>query len=166
MSMAKKQSPWRSPWIIGWVIILITFFVFSGTRIYFAVVTNPGLVVDDFYERGRDYEDNRLKRQARDPKWQMDLHMPDSIVVAEPATFNFSIKDVAGQVVTPDKVTFYAYRLSDKAKDFSAPMQETAPGEYTVDVSFSLKGAWDLLVGAASGDDEYYVSAYISAGVK
>ena len=56
--MDKKQSAWRNPWVIAWVSILIGFFIISGTRIYFAVTTSPGLVVDDYYERGQDYEEN------------------------------------------------------------------------------------------------------------
>ena len=74
--MNKKQSAWRSPWVVAWVAILVVFVVISGVRIFLAIDTNPGLVVEDYYERGQDYEENRLKRQARDPGWRMEIEAP------------------------------------------------------------------------------------------
>ena len=42
----------------------VAFFVANGVFIYLALNNNPGLVVDDYYERGQDYEKNMLKRMA------------------------------------------------------------------------------------------------------
>ena len=79
--MSEKQSPWRSPWVIAWVSMLVVFFVANMVMIFLAVDRNPGLVVDDFYERGQDYEENMLKRQAADPGWNMKLSEPEKIEI-------------------------------------------------------------------------------------
>jgi nitrogen fixation protein FixH len=164
--MKQKQSPWRNPWIIGWLSILGLFLVVSGIRIYLAVTTSPGLVVDNYYERGQDYEQNMLKRQARDPRWQMEIKAPEFVDVAKPAYFEFDIKDRHGQAITPDSVTFYAYRPADAAADFAVPMEQLTLGRYQAEITFPLLGVWDILVSAKRDGGEYSASYRLSAGVK
>jgi nitrogen fixation protein FixH len=164
--MSEKNSPWRSPWVIGWLGLLILFFLFSGVRIWFAIDSNPGLVVDDFYERGEDLSANRLKREARNPGWQMEIEAPAFVDIAKPTLFGFRVKNNVGKPIDPDAVIFYAYRPADKSKDFSVPMRRVATGHYTAEVSFPLLGVWDILVSAKNGQDEYNMPHRISAGVK
>ena len=99
LKMDNKQSAWRNPWVIAWVSILIGFFIISGTRIYFALTTSPGLVVDDYYERGQDYEENILKRRARDPGWKMKVLAPKYVDIAKPTLFGFSVTDKEGNPI-------------------------------------------------------------------
>ena len=164
--MSNKQSAWRSPWVIAWVSILFLFFVFSGVRIYQAVNTNPGLVVDDFYERGQDYEENMLKRRAADPGWAMDLQRPDFVDVNRPALFALQVNDRSGLPVDLDGVTFYAYRPSGKEHDFSVPARQVGPGRFEAELTFPLLGVWDILGSARKGEAEYNVADRLSAGVK
>ena len=79
--MADKNSAWRSPWVIGWVAMVVTFLSMNLFMVYMAIDTSPGLVVDDFYDRGQDYEKHMLDRQARDPGWQMQVSLPCSAVL-------------------------------------------------------------------------------------
>ncbi len=164
--MSEKQSAWRSPWVITWVGILVAFVLVSGFRIYLAVDTNPGLVDNDFYERGQDYENNLLKRMARDPGWNMRIEAPGFVDIGKPVSYGFTVSDSEGAPVSPDSVTFYGYRPADADMDFSLPMQQVRPGYYQVEVSFPLLGVWDILVSAKKGDDEFNVPHRISAGVK
>ncbi len=152
--MAKKNSPWRSPWIIGWLSLLLVFLLANGIMIYLAIEGNPGLVVDDYYERGQDYEKNMLKRMAKDPGWDMKIIMPELIEVAKPMLVNFTVLDVAAKPVNRDSVTFYAYRPSDAKKDFSVPMQRIDDGLYEAWVTFPLLGIWDVLVTVTNVDGE------------
>lgn len=161
--MRDKQSAWRSPWVIAWIGILVVFVLVSGYRIYLAVQTNPGLVDADYYQRGQDYERNRLKKMARDPGWLMKLEAPLKVDVGKPARFHFRVTDKHGEPVTPDAVTFYVYRPSDAKKDFSQPMQAVGSGEYEADVTFPLLGLWDILVSVQNGEDEYNHPHWVSA---
>ncbi|MCB1760684.1 MAG: FixH family protein [Gammaproteobacteria bacterium] len=163
--MSDKQSAWRSPWVIAWVGILVAFVLVSGFRIYLAVQTNPGLVDENYYERGQEYEQNRLKRLARDPGWKMKLSEPPKIDIGKPGRFDFQVTDATGAPITPDSVTFYAYRPSDAKEDFSLPMEVVGPGRYSAEVSFPLLGAWDILISVKNGEDEYNHPHWISAGV-
>jgi len=164
--MADKNSAWRSPWVIAWVAMVVIFFSMNLFMIFMATGNNPGLVVNDFYERGQDYEKNLLKRRARNPGWDMQLQMPKLIkAVDQPVVCRFRVHDKDGQPVTPDAVTFYAYRPADANQDFSAPMQQVEPGVYQAEIRFPLKGAWDILVSAKQGQDEYSTPQRIGVGM-
>lgn len=163
--MRDKQSAWRSPWVIAWVGLLVTFILVSGFRIYLAIQTNPGLVHNDYYERGQEYEQNRLKKMARDPGWNMQLEAPEAVDIGKPAHYRFRVTDRSGTPVTPDSVTFYVYRPSDAKQDFSVPMQQTGIGVYEAEVTFPILGLWDILVSVKNGEDEYNHPHWVSAGV-
>jgi nitrogen fixation protein FixH len=164
--MAEKNSAWRSPWVIAWVAMVIIFFSMNLIMIFMASDNNPGLVVDDFYERGQDYEKNLLKRRARDPGWEMRMQMPKLIeAVDQPVVCRFRVRDKDGRPVTPEAVTFYAYRPSDAKQDFSVPMREVEPGVYEAEVRFPLMGAWDILVSVKQGQDEYSTPQRIGVGM-
>jgi nitrogen fixation protein FixH len=163
--MTNKKTAWRSPWVIGWVGLVLTVVGANALMIYLSVGANPGLVVDDYYDRGQQYEENMLKRLARDPGWTMRVVPPEFVGVQEPARFRFTVSDRDGNPVTPDQVTFYAYRPSNERNDFSRPMNRVAPGHYEVEVSFPLKGLWDILVSVRQGDQEFNSSHRLSAGI-
>ena len=163
--MSDKNSAWRSPWVIAWVSMVVIFFTMNMVMIYMAADNSSGLVVDDFYKRGQDYEKNMLKRQARDPGWNMRIQLPKKIEIDQPVICRFKVTDKSGQPVQPDSIHFYAYRPSDNKADFSLPMKEVEPGVYEAEVSFPLLGAWDILVSAKQGDDEFNTPKRIGVGI-
>jgi nitrogen fixation protein FixH len=163
--MTDKNSAWRSPWVIAWVAMVVIFFTMNMIMIYLAQSNNPGLVAEDFYDRGQDYEKNMLKRQARNPGWKMNLVLPRKIGVDEPVICRFTISDNDGEPVDPTAVIFYAYRPSDAKRDFNVPMQRVEPGIYEAEVSFPLLGAWDTLVSVKRGEDEYNTPKRIGVGI-
>jgi nitrogen fixation protein FixH len=163
--MTDKNSAWRSPWVIAWVAMVVIFFTMNMVMIYFAQSNNPGLVAEDFYDRGQDYEKNMLKRQARNPGWHMKVVLPRKIGVDEPVICRFTVSDKDGEPVDPTAVIFYAYRPSDAKQDFTVPMHQVEPGIYEAEVRFPLLGAWDTLVSAKRGDDEYNTPKRIGVGI-
>lgn len=154
-SEVKGTPAWRSPWVIAWVGLVVAVLGVNLTMVVLAVATNPGLVNDNFYERGQDYEKTLMSRRARDPGWTLRTDFPSDIKANEPATVRVVLVDKVGQPVTPEGVTFFAYRPSDKSKDFSVPMTEEAKGRYATQVSFPLFGSWDAVVAVEQGGDEY-----------
>ena len=146
--------------------MLVIFVLVNVIMIYLADSRNPGLVVDNYYERGEDYEENMLKKLAKDPGWQMNIETPEYVGVETPSRFGFTILTKEGQPASPDSVVFYAYRPSGKIHDFSVPMQQEAAGHYQADISFPLKGIWDIVVAAEFGEEEYHASYRLNAGVR
>ena len=165
VSQQNKPTPaWKSPWVIGWIALVVVVLAVNATMVYLAIETNPGLVTEDFYDRGQDYEQNMVSKMARDPGWHLHADIPKGLVADQSAPIRFFITDKAGQPVTPDAVHFYAYRPSDATLDFNLPMVEEGRGRYLVEVSFSRMGVWDALVAVQNGEDEYNLSARISVG--
>lgn len=165
--MTKKQKALRSPWVLGWIAMLIIFVIANIIMIYLAS-DRPGLVVDDYYDRGQDYEQNMLKRQAevRELGWKAKIIKPEYADVGKPVTYGFRIMDKEGAPVEPDSVTFFVYRPADDSQDFSLPMHLVEPGFYQAEVTFPLLGVWDILVSVKKGDIELNEDSRISAGVK
>ncbi len=155
---APQTSPtpaWRNPWLIGWFALVAVFLAVNGVMIYLAISTNPGLVVEDYYDRGQYYEHNLASKLAQDPGWALSANVPKDVKAGQAQVLRFFVSDKAGQPVAVDGATFYAYRPSDVGRDFSSPMETEAPGRYVVTVSFPLVGVWDTLFAARLGGDEH-----------
>jgi nitrogen fixation protein FixH len=156
------SSAWKSPWVLAWVGLLVVVLCVNITMVVLAFVTNPGLIRSDYYERGRDIEQTIATRLAEGPDWAMQIDTPADVTVGEPTTVRFFVVDNVGQPVTPDRVTYYAYRSSDAGQDFSVPMIAGGPGRFEADVVFSLPGIWDSVVSIETDGFEFSVSSRIS----
>ena len=95
----RKNSAWRSPWVRGWVGLILMFLVANIVMSYLAIESNPGLVVEDYYERGQDYENTVLSKIARNPGWLMRVDVPQDMAVDRPDTIRFLLVDKAGQSI-------------------------------------------------------------------
>lgn len=146
---------WRSPWVIGWFALVGSVLAINGVMVYLAIQTNPGLVVDDYYDRGQHYEKTLISNLAKDLGWSMQAEMPPQVMAGQTQAIRFSVVDKAGQYVAVDGVTFYAYRPSDITRDFSLPMTQEGPGRYVVQANFPIYGVWDVVFGVSQGADEY-----------
>lgn len=154
----------RNPWIIGWITVVS---VFIGVNIMFfilAVVSSPGLVVEDYYEQGRLYEKNALTLIAAHNKlnWETRLEIPESIVIKQSDVFRFSAVNERGVPIKHAAVQLSAYRPSDANADFTTALEEIAPGLYQTNISFPLQGVWDLTLKVQSGEDQYQMGHRIS----
>ncbi len=138
-----------------WCGLLLIFFVANGVFIYLALTNNPGLVVDNYYERGQDYENTMLSRLAANPGWEMRIELIDSPVLHQPANLRFHLSSNSGELLPPDTVRLFAYRPSNAAGDFDLPMRDLGNGVYDVDVTFPLPGVWDLLAVVIKDDAEF-----------
>lgn len=164
-SQETRSTPaWKSPWVIGWIALVLAVLGVNLTMVYLAIATNPGLVTEDFYDRGQNYEQTMVTRLARDPGWNLHADVPGDLVAGRSSVIRFFITDQAGQPVEPDGVRFFAYRPSDASRDFQLPMVEEGKGRYMVEVSFPLLGVWDTLVAVSNGEDEYNLGKRVNVG--
>ena len=142
---SNSQSWYKSPLLLAWLFLVLT--AMAGT-IYMVIQANsgfPGLVVDDFYERGQDYEENIHKKFENNEKWTTEFQT-DEIYLNKATVISISITDNAGIPAKPEGVTLFAYRPSNSKKDFSVPMKLSADKRtYQANMTFDVKGKWDLL---------------------
>jgi nitrogen fixation protein FixH len=83
------------------------------------------------------------------------ISAPEALPLNKSTSIEFSLATKVGGTVAPDSVILYAYRPSDANADFSLPMQAMGNGLYQVEVTFALKGVWDLLVSVQKDGEEY-----------
>lgn len=145
----------RNPWVIGWFGLVAVFLSVNAVFIVLAVVSSPGLVVEDYYEQGRQYEKNAIKMLAMHNKlqWESKLEVPEIVTLNKADTYRFSATDSRGLPITDADVKLIAYRPSDANADFTTILQPTAPGLYQAALSFPLPGVWDLNVKVQHGED-------------
>lgn len=158
----------RNPWVIAWFGIVATFLIVNGIFVVFAVTSSPGLVVNDYYEQGRQFEKNAMKLMAMHKKlqWQSKLEIPEAVVLNTPDTYRFSAVDSRGVPIKDADVQVVAYRPSDANADFSTNLQAVAPGRYEASLSFPLPGVWDLNVKVKRGADHYELVRRLSVQLR
>ncbi len=147
----------RNPWFLAWVGVVLVFIAVNGLFVVLAVRSNPGLVVENYYEQGRAYEQNAIRLlQSRDTlRWQTHLEVPESIVVGSADNYHFSAVDARGLPIAPRRVVLRAYRPADAGADFEVPLQRIAPGLFQGALVFPLPGVWDVTVEIPYDDTVY-----------
>lgn len=158
----KPMPAWKSPWVIGWMALVLVVLAVNVTLIFLGFATSPGLVVDNFYDRGQDYEKHWASKQAKDPGWLLRSDIPQDLVVGERSVLRFFLVDRAGRPAQTDEAHFYAYRPSDAGHDFNLPLVQEGPGRYRVEVSFPLAGVWDILVAVRQEAGEFNLGRRIT----
>lgn len=143
-SSSNKSVWYKSPWVIGWLLLVLTVMAVNAFMIIQSINDFPGLVVDDFYERGQDYEENIHKKLADNNRWTPEFKLGE-VHLNRPSMVTFSMTDSDGLKATAEKVTLFAYRPSNSKKDFSVVMTSAGNGVYQAMMTFYTKGNWDLL---------------------
>jgi len=150
------NSPWRNPWVISWIALVVVVVLVNITMVVIAITTNPGLVVDDYYERGRHLAEARAAQRLTTPGgWEIRLDLPQPILRGVPTSLRVAAVDERGIPVRADDAELFAYRPSDASADFRAKLETVAPGVASAEVVFPLHGIWELVVQIRAGDRVY-----------
>lgn len=153
-SQANKKA-FKNPWVIGWILLVAVVLAVNIGMISMAFITNPGLVEEGYYEKGRDHEANyRQRMEARLALgWQGELIMPEELVANAPMEVAFQLVDNEQAPLLGAEVAMTAYRPSDNSADFNLALVETAPGIYKNTLTLPLEGVWELHVRVNRGED-------------
>lgn len=153
---------WKNPLVIFWFAIVLTVLMVNFFMVSMAVVTNPGLVVDDYYERGKNHAAIMAKRIEMDKMgWQLNVDLP-VMSESKASTILLTILDKDNQVFNVDSAILYYYRPSDRHLDGSIELAYTGEvGKYKADFSLPLKGKWDVILEVVQGENKYSVGRSI-----
>ncbi len=152
----------RNPWVLAWLGLIVVVLVVNITMVTLAFMTSPGLVRSDYYDSGRAVEENFASLREEAAGLTMSIDTPADLTAGVTTTIRFYVVDRAGQPVTGERVTYYAYRPSDAERDFSLPMVEEDVGRYAVTLHFPLAGLWDTLVSMQTDDHEVSLAQRIN----
>ena len=72
-----NKEAFKNPWLWGMLVFLIIFLIANAIFIYQAFKFSPDLVVEDFYERGKRYEDTQKRiEKEKALGWSGVLQVP------------------------------------------------------------------------------------------
>ena len=150
--------------MLGWILLLVVVVLVNIGMIMTAFLTNPGLVKDDYYEQGRDYERTVLQLiEARKRLgWQVSLES-GVVKVGAPSQLQITVMDRDGKEVTGLSGNLQVYRPSDRQQDMIVSLLETEPGIYRAYYTVMLKGVWDLQVTLKHEEDTYTAEQRVHA---
>lgn len=153
---------WKNPFVISWMVILFIVLAVNFFMVSMAIVTNPGLVVDDYYDQGKRM-DVILAEQKRMEQigWQLEVDMP---ILTEGKTdlIKLSVKDKEGEPLEVDTAVLYFYRPSDRNLDGQVAMLKVqGAGLYEQNFTLPLKGKWDLIMEVTKGDLRFNIGRSI-----
>ena len=151
-----NKNALRNPWVLGWLGMVALVFAINAFMVGQAYVSSPGLVNEQYYDKGKNYRQTLDKREeVAALGWNVNLDKPTRPNVREPATYRVVAVDAAGLPLAAESVTLFAYRPADQNADFTVPFVEEGPGRFRVDVSYPLKGMWDLVVQLKAQGHDY-----------
>ena len=139
MNTHKPKRPWyREPWV--WLIIALpmTAVIASMFTIYKAVSTADGLVVDDYYKRGKAINMD-LARDAAAARYQLkasiDIDLRDNRV-------QLLLESAAME--SPATLTFSLLHPTQAGYDQVLVLQHRGDGVYAGDIDEMARGNWYL----------------------
>ncbi|VAW47533.1 Type cbb3 cytochrome oxidase biogenesis protein CcoH [hydrothermal vent metagenome] len=153
---------WKNPFVISWFVILIVVVSVNFFMVSMAIVTNPGLVIDDFYEKGKSMDKILAVQKRMDEMgWQLEVDLPD-LKEGKSVQVTLMVLDKEGEPLKVDTAVLYYYRPSDRKLD---GQQELTPteilGQFKTDFVLNTKGKWDLIMEVTQGELVYNIGRSI-----
>lgn len=151
---------WKSPWVWGMASGIVIMICVNMFMIYVGSISAHGLVVDDFYDRGKNYFEAEGDRRETESRlgWKLDLLPPVEPRMNIQQNYRLKVVDSDGYPIPDVSVEFFAFRLDNSKKDFSMKMSEESKTMYSAKATFPFPGHWDLLVVVKQGEDEMDVA--------
>jgi nitrogen fixation protein FixH len=120
-------------------------FAANGVFLYSALSTYTGVVANEPYRKGLQYNDRIAAGEIQDQLgWVADV-----TVDREPGRITLIVKDKAGQPVSGLRVAGVFGRPSTNRHDIKLTLREVETGRYVMDVGTLEAGSWIATVEAA-----------------
>lgn len=146
---AQKKS--KIPYIFFAFFAVI--FAVDGFFIYLSQKTWRGVVTEDAYQKGIDY--NLVldeERRQEELGWKMTVYFENKGQKNGDLVINFQDKDL--KLITDAEIFIEFKRPTQSGHDFSQKIEFT-DGSYKTNVQFPLKGQWDFMIRAKRDDDMF-----------
>ncbi|MGM0541056.1 MAG: FixH family protein [Pseudomonadota bacterium] len=161
MSQVKKDQrdwsvAWKNPFVISWFVILTVVVSVNFFMVSMAIVTNPGLVIDDFYEKGKNMDKVLAERKRMEEMgWQLNIELP-VLSEGKPDQVKLMVLDKENRPLQVDSAILYYYRPSDRKLDGEQALVATnSVGEYQAELVLNTKGKWDVIMEVTQGELTY-----------
>ena len=149
----------RNPWFLGMMGLIAVALCVNGAFIWLAMKGRPALVDRDYSTKDRKSDAAMLNdlRAHRALAWQTTVKQPRHVAANSPVPYEIAVTDRAGAPVS-GTMEVEASRASDAGKDFTTVFREASPGNYHGNISFPLKGYWELRIRIKRGAEIFEVN--------
>jgi len=151
---AVRQDTFRDRLIpYYFVVFFAALAVLFGWFVHLARSSYTGLVTQQAYEKGVDYNKTIARAKAQDAMgWHAAVtHAADGVTLA--------LTDARGAAVTGAEVSLWLFRPVQAGMDLRLPMTAGAEaGLYTARVDPPQRGLWEARLLVKAGDAEYQIS--------
>jgi len=153
-----KTGPRPSDKYIPWyfVAFFVVLFSFDGIFVYLAVSSHRGVVEDNSYQRGLNYNDTVAASEA-----QAALGWHSDLVFTADDTLELQMADADGNPLRAARVTARFFRPTQAGSDFTITLDEAAGGLYTSEPINTVPGQWEVRVFVLWKQHHYQLSERI-----
>lgn len=154
-----NKAGFRNPWLLGMLGLIVLVLGVNSAFIWYATHNRSSLVERDYKTKDRKASEEVLRELGAQQAlaWQASIKMPKSLVMNAPASYEVNVVDREGAPVS-GTMEVEVYRAADDSQDFIVPFKEVSPGNYQGNISFPLKGFWELHIRIKRGADEFGVN--------
>ncbi len=140
------------PWAFGGFFLVVL--IANATMIYIGMTTWTGLVSEDYYEEGRNYNRNIAAAEAQAALgWQLDLEA--RLVAGFEGELTVTLRDRTGAPIGDATVTADFVRPTSEGNDFSVALAARGEGIYRAPFTLPLTGLWDIHIDVTRGTDRF-----------
>lgn len=144
MSELRLKDDFRNPWFLAVLGLIGTALAGTVWMAMIAGATSPGLVSEDYYEKGQNYFHKSAEEQETNG-YRLNLLTPAKMQANAAQAYRLYAIAQDGKPLKQGSAVLFAYRPSDARADFSVPMKLVDIGTFSASVTFPLPGTWDLI---------------------
>jgi nitrogen fixation protein FixH len=155
LSDADKRANKWTPWYFVMFFVFIA--IINGIFVVMATSTHRGLITENAYQKGLDYNDDILAVEKQTKLgWNGTFGF-------EKNTLTFALNDKQGTAIEQADAVAYLSRVAQDGDDFSVKLVHNKQGQYKQKISFPAKGQWNVTVAVKWNQKNYQQSTRITA---
>jgi len=137
----------------------VVFFVLLAALLFWfvdlAVSTNTGVVTDNAYNKGLEYNKTIAKAEQQEKLgWRPSIKLDGK-------DFTFSLLDKNSKPISEAKVVARFIRPTQDGFDKDFTLTNEGEGQYKAKLDLALQGVWDVTVKAVANDQQFQYSQRI-----
>lgn len=137
MEAVKKSDKWIPWYFVAFFVVLA---ILDGIFVYIATSTHTGVVTDEAYQRGLDYNDTIAAAEAQVALgWSGTVELRNGQLVGV-------LSDANGRAMVGARAQAHFFRPTQDGSDFSVSLSEVSDGRYVSPVINAVPGQWDVRI--------------------
>jgi nitrogen fixation protein FixH len=144
-----EHAPRRfEPWPTAIVLFFLVVFAADATMVLMGINSWPGLVTDNHYKKGLEYNQVIHAQTAQDQLgWSITLNSK-KLVAGRPGEIAVTLTDRENRALQNAQVEGILFRPVGEGHDLAFLLREEKPGIYSTSITPPKPGAWDVKIRA------------------